>query len=1416
VGDRDKIPILCASALERAALELARCAGGIRHSGALYPICNESAVDAVSELSGVVLLIADPRRGGPDAWWTFHAGVLRVSQGLRSCIICETHLARNPIAVVKRVRAFAGIEGDNDEKTFPVESLAGFSGGLDGSVDVASAVLYEYLLTATEAGSEPDGLFIQWLLTCGEFAPAVRSVLIRNGLIEGARIAAVLASSRTVLSPEIQSGPARLAHGEPADQEAELERLRTQLQTVEQQRQDLQHILFAAESELRIARQFAVAFSRHLHKKENQRERGVKFWRRAMKPPKNTPGEFDEQLYLALYPDVAAAIQAGKFRSGQQHWMRCGKAEGRFSALVPEQFDVPQYFREDEYLARNPDVREALARGQFTSGFDHWVLNGMREARSVFELPYPKQANSRVAAATSTGLEFDEDLYLFFNPDVARAVRKGSFDSGLEHWQKHGSFEGRAGGALDLVEDRRQFLPLLAKRSPGVNVYGFLSTTSGLGSHIRGAVKALEARSIPFTTVDIPPWDSKEVERRNVTAATPHRINLIQQNADMMGRFLRAYGKDLLQGCYNIGYWAWELPSCRMDWWGAYRYVDEVWVASEFVRHSLQTMTTLPVTRIPLVVDALDEKAVYGRDHFGFPGDVFVFGYVFDISSQLERKNPECLIEAFRRAFGYSKDVLLFLKSSNTSHDSAAAARLARLADAPNIRMYDEIMAEEEIASLHKCLDCFVSPHRSEGFGLNLAEAMYFGKPVIATGYSSNIDFMREENSYLIDYRLRPISKSMGPYLKGFVWADPSVEHLEMLLRRVYENVSEREEKGRKAAAEIRNHYSAVAVGRMMEERFRTLGLDSGQIPKDLIRPHSSSRTWPQLSPPGAPEVARQQIRAFDYQPLISIVTPVYNVDPEYLCHCIESVRAQWYPHWELCLCDDASTREDTREALWKYAGSDPRIKVVGVERNLGIAGASNRGAEISSGEFIALLDNDDTLTPDALYETVKALNADEGIDLLYSDEDKIGLDGRYCDDYYKPDWSPEHLMSVMYVLHMVVFRKDLFYEIGAFRPEYSGAQDYDLVLRLSRTARKIVHIPKILYHWRKSAGSAAAEVNAKPAALEAAERALAEHVRASGRDAEVIPGKYTGSFRVRYRIAGQPRVTLVITTNDGSANVPRRGRINLVSHFVQSIAQKTDYRNYEILLVDNGNLSQKTRRALSGIPYRLVSYTGPQSPFNFAKKANYAFGKVSTEHLVLLNDDLEVITAEWLSALLEFSQQREVGVVGARLIFPNETIQHVGVVIGVNGSTAHAYYGYPRDFIGYNGYTHLIRNYSAVTGACIATRREVLTMAGGFNERFAIDYNDTDFCLTVREHGYRIVYTPYCELYHFEGVTTQRKVPRPMERQLFVERWPEYMDRDPFYNPNLSRHGVDLSAQVPPAPVAQMAAGDYSRLLRG
>lgn len=530
----------------------------------------------------------------------------------------------------------------------------------------------------------------------------------------------------------------------------------------------------------------------------------------------------------------------------------------------------------------------------------------------------------------------------------------------------------------------------------------------------------------------------------------------------------------------------------------------------------------------------------------------------------------------------------------------------------------------------------------------------------------------------------------------------------------------------------------------------------------------------------------RREGEALPLQPTFTIITPVYNTEPRWLRAAIESVLAQTYPRWQLCLVDDASTSEGTEAVLHEYAGRDPRIHVIRMPINGHISRASNAGLDAATGDFVALLDHDDTLSPDALVEMARAINASPSVDFLYSDEDKINEAGGRCDPYFKPDWSPEQFLNFMYTNHLMVLRRSVVEAAGRFRVGYEGSQDFDLALRVITRTQRVGHVPKVLYHWRKIAESTAADAGAKPWALEAARRALKDHIARTEPGSEVLDAYAPGLFRVKRPVRGAPLVSLVITTDDRSRQVGGK-TVALLPHLLRSIVQKTAYSNYEIIVVDNGRISPATRDVLSRVPHRRVPYT-IEGEFNFAHKLNFSMKQARGEHAVILNDDIEVISSEWLSAMLEYSQDPEVGAVGARLLYPDGRLQHIGIVLGVCGVAAHAFHQAPGHSAGYAGSALGPRNYSAVTGACMMTRKAVFDSLGGFNERLAIDFNDVDYCLRVRKAGYRIVYTPYAELYHLESGSISERTWNPAETQYMKDTWADVIARDPYYNPNLTR----------------------------
>jgi GT2 family glycosyltransferase/SAM-dependent methyltransferase len=531
----------------------------------------------------------------------------------------------------------------------------------------------------------------------------------------------------------------------------------------------------------------------------------------------------------------------------------------------------------------------------------------------------------------------------------------------------------------------------------------------------------------------------------------------------------------------------------------------------------------------------------------------------------------------------------------------------------------------------------------------------------------------------------------------------------------------------------------------------------------------------------GARMKAEQE--AFAYTPVISIVTPVYNTDEVLLRKAIESVRGQVYPHWELCLVDDGSTASHVRRVLDEYVGIEPRVWAKHLPHSQGIAGASSRGLGLATGEFVAFLGHDDELSPDALFELARRLNEEPDLDLIYTDEDKLDPEGRRVEPFFKPDWSPDLLLSMNYIAHLSVFRRSLLGEIGGFRLGLDGAEDYDLLLRFTERTQRIGHIPKILYHRRKVPGSIAASSAAKMSAFEAGREAIEDAVRRRGYDARVeniLPGLYA----VRYQVTGTPLVSII---------VPTRDRWPLLQACLRSIEEKTRDVRYEIIVVDNGSTEPETLRGLNAIAakWRVCAYPGP---FNFSAINNFAVTQARGEYLVFLNNDTQVVEPDWLTALLEHVQRPEVGAAGARLDYPDGRIQHAGLVLGVGGVADHAFKGLPGDACTYFALANVVRNVSGVTAACMMVSRRAFETVGGFDEQFRVAFNDVDFCLRLRARGYLIVYTPFALVYHHESGTRGRLQP-PEEEELVWTIWGDQIRRgDPYYNPNLTTSRSDWS----------------------
>ncbi|MFM0395411.1 glycosyltransferase family 2 protein [Paraburkholderia phytofirmans] len=535
-------------------------------------------------------------------------------------------------------------------------------------------------------------------------------------------------------------------------------------------------------------------------------------------------------------------------------------------------------------------------------------------------------------------------------------------------------------------------------------------------------------------------------------------------------------------------------------------------------------------------------------------------------------------------------------------------------------------------------------------------------------------------------------------------------------------------------------------------------------------------------------------------KPLISVVVPTFNSDERLLREMVASVQAQIYPHWELCIADDASTLPHVKAVLQELAAADSRIKVVFREKNGHISEASNSALALATGEYVALLDHDDLLPPHALYMVARYINLHPQGRMFYSDEDKLTTEGKRTTPYFKCDWNPQMFLTQNMFSHLGVFETKLVREAGGFRKGFEGSQDYDLALRCVELAGddSVIHIPHVLYHWRIVPGSTAGSGSEKPYALVAAIRALEDHLKRANISATVEhPVESLGVLRVRYTLPSpQPKVSIIIPTRDGLA---------LLKQCVDSVFACTLYQNFEIIIVDNGSVKPETMKYFDEVSQRPnVRVLRDESPFNFSALNNHAARVATGEFLCLLNNDIEVISPDWLNEMVSLANLPRAGAVGACLWYPTDALQHGGVVIGLGGIAGHMHHMMKRGHFGYFGRAVATQNLSAVTAACLVVKKSVYDEVGGLEEDLAVAFNDVDFCMKLLKAGYRNIWTPYAEMYHHESATRGSDLD-PAKYDRFVSeirrmeaRWEGWFERDPAYNPNLS-----LSCEVLPFTLA-------------
>ena len=608
-----------------------------------------------------------------------------------------------------------------------------------------------------------------------------------------------------------------------------------------------------------------------------------------------------------------------------------------------------------------------------------------------------------------------------------------------------------------------------------------------------------------------------------------------------------------------------------------------------------------------------------------------------------------------------------------------------------------------------------------------------------------------------------------------------------------------------KASAPLRKGMHFVIRQR---DRLKNCGNLKGVVAKIKYKQieHKAMEQFGTKSFPDEERARKEREQVFERMVKISILVPLWNTPENFLREMIESVTAQTYQNWELCLADGSDGDHAYVETIVReYQEKDGRGRILykKLEKNEGIAGNTNRCLAMATGEYIGLFDHDDILHPSALYEYVKVIN-EKNADYIYCDETtfKSGDINKMLTMHFKPDYAIDNLRANNYICHFSVFARQLLDGTELFRTKFDGSQDHDMILRLTDRAKNVVHVPKLLYYWRSHPGSVASDINAKPYAIQSAKDAVADHLKRHGYEHFQITSTraFETIFKIRYQIIGDPKISIVIANKDHLEDLKR---------CITSIREKSTYENYEIIVVENGSETKEIfdyyEKLKDDPQIKVVTYTEKGS-FNYSKVNNFGVKEASGDYILLLNNDTQVITVNWMEELLMYAQREDVGAVGAKLYYGNKTIQHAGVVLqlGAHRTAGHSHYGQHRDNLGYMGRLCYAQDVSAVTGACLLVKKKLFEEVGGLDESFAISLNDVDFCLKLREKGLLNVFTPFAELYHFESASRglddqgEKAARYNDESERFREKWKEVLEKgDPYYNPNFSLDRSDFALKI-------------------
>jgi GT2 family glycosyltransferase len=1105
---------------------------------------------------------------------------------------------------------------------------------------------------------------------------------------------------------------------------------------------------------------------------------------------------FDETFYLTAYPDVHVLQRGGAVRSGLEHFLVQGFMEGRvphpalhgIRQTEDGPVDLGNYF---VILEQQRQGRDTLSLAEASALTRRIVAAGWgQDARTVADALWPF-----VEAPPING-SCEADRYLAANPDL-QDVFGDDQASAAAHWLREGIREQRLAPGSNVFAGRQVLLEDILHGRTGVNFIGPLALANGLGAAARGCVAALQQAGVEVDTYDVSGF-VRPGAGFDLFAAEDLRfaINLIYLNADQVLPFTARYGTDVLEHRANVGFWTWELPTPRPEWRAGLSGIDLIVVPSAFCRDSFASFTGRAIEVLPYVVDR--GALLAARDAYagGNPwverleaarkaGQRIVL-FVADASSSMKRKGDDIFCQlAVQFEREHPGHALFVLKTHSRERSTPPV-------DTPPspVLVINEVFDLPTLCKLKSIADVYVSPHRSEGFGLNIFESIMLGVPAFCSDHSGATGMLGSSYPYLLPGRQAEVPADDGPYRRNAVWFEPDPAALFARLERFLDAPGAEREAFEAVAACLAQELSTSSVGTRLRDMLRHrlgLGLDLSAVMGTLSGGRGECFEVGPSTAAAAKSGRIHEVVAAAINPMFSVVTPTFNTKPEWLLELYSDLCSQSEPSWEWCIHDDCSTDPQTCEALAELRRRDARVRVrFGVD-NQGIARATNAAVELSCGEYLVLIDHDDRVSPELLRSYHQEINEDGKCSVFYCDEDKLYPDGQYRDHFLKPDWSPEHIMSCMYVLHCLCVKKSLFLELGGYRREFDGAQDHDFVLRVASRGMPIRHVDRVLYHWRVIPGSTSGSSHAKGYAAEAGRKAVAEHISRLGVDAQVEHGLVRGSYRVR-PLVRRTKVSLNILTACTAGVVDNRREL-YVERFVRSIVRFEYHMDYEIRVIVDAKQVEPAG-ALAGLDERvkLVTYDRGDTQFNFAAKANFAIRSAAADCVVLLNDDMEALDDEWLPAVVEPLELPGVGVVGGRLVYPDDTLQHSGIALGGLGLSTHVFLHWPKQEVGYNAFTHVIRNYSAVTGALMAFPKSLFTRLGGFDEGYPVDFNDIDFCLRASEAGYRVVYTPFAQLRHFESRSARRSMPDALDGHRFAKRWDPLLRRDPYYNINLRR----------------------------